>query len=265
MSKQLDAIETLMEMNRTTARTLTNVLETNTADYAYISEALALLNEQFHILLQQKEEMQSGRIVFSEDEELADKRMVLKQEEGSEMSGTACRTDDNVAAERDKKRGRGAVKKHYLKDDALKPSFLSSVRHIFLEYYAGGKMFRLPNGGEAKAPSLLACLYDIGIKRGLTSAEAPMRDFSDMVAAVARECPNASDFDTAYNTIQKAIKEWNPLTGQVAEQLYCTNARLHRIDPSDVPTDFKKRYVAWMKLYGQVEKMLDESDQTKAQ
>ena len=56
MSTRLDTIQVLIRLNREAARELTKVVETTSADFVHIGKAQEALQEQFHLLLQQKEE-----------------------------------------------------------------------------------------------------------------------------------------------------------------------------------------------------------------
>ena len=106
--------------------------------------------------------------------------------------------------------------------------------------------------------AFLACLYDVCIKCGITSPEAPVSDFSNMVKQAAQQCPNAKSFKTAYNTIQKAVREWKPLTGNEAHY-YGINVRFHKLKPKDVPQEYKATYNRWLTLYMQVEQIYKET------
>lgn len=242
MNTQLDAIQSLIQLNRKTLRELAEVADTTSADFAHISKAQDALNEQFHILLQQKEETEAM---------IAAQESLDKTTPSDTNSSSTCTTTE--------KRGRGAVKQFYLKDVSQKISFVAHLQRIFIANYIPGKKFRLMDGSEVKAPSFLACLYDLGIKLGITSPEVPVRDFCDMVTKAATECAktheNVMDFNTAYNTVQRATKCWKPFTGKDASLLYCTTVRLHEIVASVVPAAHRKDYEAWMALYDHVEQI----------
>lgn len=59
MNTQLEAIQELIRINRDAMQELTKVAETTSADYVHIDNAMRMLGEQFHILLQQKEELET--------------------------------------------------------------------------------------------------------------------------------------------------------------------------------------------------------------
>ena len=59
MNTQLEAIQELIRINRDAMRELAKVAETTSADYVHIDNAMRMLGEQFHILLQQKEELET--------------------------------------------------------------------------------------------------------------------------------------------------------------------------------------------------------------
>lgn len=242
MDVQQDTIQNLIQLNRKALRELAEVADTTSADFVHICKAQDVLNEQFHILLQQKEELEQEEVLITESNESA--------------------TTLSAAPIIDKeKRGRGAEKQHYLKDNSQRSIFIAHLQRIFLTHYIPGKKFRLMNGSEIKAPSFLACLYDLGIKSGITSPEVPVRDFCDMVTEAATECAktcdNVKDFNTAYNTVQKEIKRWNALTGN--NQLYYTNIRFHLIVPSSIPSVQKDKYDTWCALYKHVEQIYHET------
>ena len=156
------------------------------------------------------------------------------------------------------KRGRGALKMFYLKDESLKKAFLAQLKRIFREYYSAGKTFTLPDSTEAKAPDFLACLYDIGIKDGITSPEAPVYDMNCLLKEAAEACENAQDFNTAYNTLQTTVRKWRLFTGNEASY-YCVNVRFHLLKPQDVPSEHKDEYRRVLHIYSQVEQIYKET------
>lgn len=244
MNTQLEAIQSLIRINRDAMRELAKVAETTSADYVHIDNAMRMLGEQFHILLQQKEEQESIAI--------ATERKVMCK------TNTPCVMPTAPNAIENEKRGRGAEKQFFLKDESLKPAFLAQLKRIFTDRYTPNKTFLLPDGTEAKAPAFLACLYDVCIKCGITSPEAPVSDFSNMVKQAAQQCPNAKSFQTAYNTIQTAVREWKPLTGNEAHY-YGINVRFHKLKPKDVPQEYKATYNRWLTLYMQMEQIYKET------
>lgn len=239
MNTQIEVIQSLIQLNRKALRELAGVADTTSADFVHIGKAQEALNEQFHILLQQKEEAERAEAAMAETQE-----------------GVAPTL--SVTPETDKeKRGRGAEKQHYLKDNGQRATFVGHLQRIFCAHYIPGKKFRLMDDSEIKAPSFLACLYDLGIKLGITSPEVPVRDFCDMVTEAATECAktcdNVKDFNTAYNTVQKEIKKWNAFADN--NHLYYTNVRFHRIDSANVPDDLSDTYNTWCALYSQVKQI----------
>lgn len=229
MSAQTELIQNLIRLNRQAARELAKVEMTTSADFSHINQSLSVLNEQFHLLLQQKEE----------------------QEMATPVEPIAARKQDSPK----EKRGRGATKQFYLKDKDGEEAFIAQLQRIILKYYQEGKKFFLPDGTIVSAPCFLACLYDLGIKHGLNSPEAPVKNFADLVEAAASRCPNALDFNTAYNTLQKATKRWNPLIEKREKQLYGITVRFHQIQPADVSDSQQESYTTWQTLYTQVEQI----------
>ena len=249
MDTQLELIQTLIRINRDAMRTLAKVAETTSADYVHIDNVIHLLGEQFHILLQQKEELETkAEEVVTEAAEVTNEVAEMVQRTAVRL----CMAQEPQVTDSVNKRGRGAVKTYYLKDDSLKPAFLAQLKRIFQQYYHVGKTFTLPDGTEANAPDFLACLYDIGIKDGITSPEAPVFDMSCMLKEAAEACENAQDFNTAYNTLQKAVRKWKSLTGNES-RYYCTNVRFHTLNPQDVPSEYQAAYNRWHNLYIRVE------------
>lgn len=241
MDAQLDTIQTLISINRKALRELAKVAETTSADYLHIDTAMKLIGDQFHLLLQQKEEM------MAKDEEV----VPAEQEPQGMAQGT-------LAATTTQKRGRGAEKEFYLRDENLKPAFIAQLKRIFQRHYTAAKTFTLPDGTEAKAPDFLACLYDIGIKYGVASPEAPVYNMSCLLKEAARDCPNAQNFTTAYNTLQTTVRKWKHFTGNEA-RYYCVNVRFHKLKPEDVPSDYKDEYHRVLLIYTQVEQIFKET------
>lgn len=239
MDTQLESIQTLLRINRDALRALAKVAETTSADYVYIENAMNLLGEQFHILLQQKEELMAN----TEESQI----ITIQQSMAYEPY------EPQIAAPINK-RGRGAVKSFYLKEESLKPAFLAQLKRIFQAYYHAGKTFSLPDGTEAKAPDFLACLYDIGIKDGIASPEAPAYDMSCMIKEAACACENAQDFNTAYNTLQTAVRKWRRFTENEA-LFYGITIRFHKLKPQDVPLEHQADYNRWLNLYTLVEQI----------
>ena len=56
MDTQIEVIQTLIRINRDAMKELAKVAETTSANYLHIDNAIRMLGEQFHFLLQQKEE-----------------------------------------------------------------------------------------------------------------------------------------------------------------------------------------------------------------
>lgn len=259
MNAQTEVIQSLIRMNREATRELAKVEETTSADFAHINQALATLNEQFHILLQQKEEAaivtaEEGEIITSSGPSGNARARTSIGAMGKSHTASPSETSSDTSNIYKEKRGRGAEKQFFLKDESLKPAFLAQLKCIFTDRYTPNKTFLLPDGTEAKASAFLACLYDVCIKDGITSPEAPVSDFSNKVKEAAQECPNAKSFKTAYNTIQTAVREWKPLTGNEAHY-YGINVRFHKLQPEQVPQDHRAAYNRWLALYSQVERI----------
>ena len=241
MDAQLETIQTLISINRKALRELAKVAETTSADYLHIDTAMKLIGDQFHLLLQQKEEMMAK-----------DEKVVPAEQEPQGMA------QGTLAAATTQKRGRGAEKEFYLRDENLKPAFIAQLKRIFQRHYTAAKTFTLPDGTEAKAPDFLACLYDIGIKYGVASPEAPVYNMSCLLKEAARDCPNAQNFTTAYNTLQTTVRKWKHFTGNEA-RYYCVNVRFHKLKPEDVPSDYKDEYHRVLLIYTQVEQIFKET------
>ena len=249
MNTQLEAIQELIRINRDAMRELAKVAETTSADYVHIDNAMRVLGEQFHFLLQQKEEL--------------DTTVDMTEPKVNNGASGLCETSSDTHIIYNKeKRGRGAEKQYYLKDEQFKPAFIAQLKYIFTNHYSGSKQFCLPDGKKVKAHYFLACLYDLGVQLGITTSEAPVKDFCEIVKNAAAECTEATDFNTAYNTVQKALKLWNPFTGLNASQLYCTTVRFHQIEPSAVPDVHKAEYLEWQSLYSHVAKIYETTEQS---
>ena len=241
MDAQLETIQTLISINRKALRELAKVAETTSADYLHIDTAMKLIGDQFHLLLQQKEELGAK----------AEEEVQAEQQPQGMAQGL-------LAAAPTRKRGRGAEKVFYLRDENLKPAFIAQLKCIFQRHYTAAKTFTLPDGTEAKAPDFLACLYDIGLKYGIASPEAPVYDMSCLLKEAARGCPNAQNFTTAYNTLQTTVRKWKYFTGNEAHY-YCVNVRFHKLKPEDVPSDYKDEYRRVLLIYTQVEQIFKET------
>ena len=241
MDAQLETIQTLISINRKALRELAKVAETTSADYLHIDTAMKLIGDQFHFLLQQKEELMAKAEEVVPDEQ--------------EPQGMA---QGPQAATPTQKRGRGAEKKYYLRDETLKPAFIDQLKRIFQRHYTAAKTFTLPDGTEAKAPDFLACLYDIGIKYGIAYPKAPVYDMSCLLKEAVCDCPNAQNFTTAYNTLQTTVRKWRHFTGNEA-RYYCVNVRFHLLKPQDVPSEYKDEYRRVLHIYSQVEQIYKET------
>lgn len=241
MDAQLETIQTLISINRKALRELAKVAETTSADYLHIDTAMKLIGDQFHLLLQQKEELMAK----------AEEEVQAEQQPQGMAQGL-------LAAAPTRKRGRGAAKEFYLRDENLKPAFIAQLKCIFQRHYTAAKTFTLPDGTEAKAPDFLACLYDIGIKNGIAYPKAPVYDMSCLLKEAARGCPNAQNFTTAYNTLQTTVRKWRHFTGNEASY-YCVNVRFHKLKPEDVPSEHKDEYRRVLHIYSQVEQIYKET------
>lgn len=78
-----------------------------------------------------------------------------------------------------------------------------------------------------------------------------------MLKEAARECPNAQNFNTAYNTIQKAVREWKQLIDN-EDRYYGINVHFYNLMPESVPHDHKSTYNHWLNLYTQIEQIYNE-------
>ena len=140
MDTQLELIQTLIRINRDAMRTLAKVAETTSADYVHIDNVIHLLGEQFHILLQQKEELETKAAeVITEAAEVTNEAAEMVQR----TAVRPCMAQEPQVSDSVNKRGRGAVKTYYLKDDSLKPAFLAQLKRIFQQYYQDRKSTRL--------------------------------------------------------------------------------------------------------------------------
>ena len=129
MNAQLEAIQILIRINRDALRELAKVAETTSADYLHIDNAMRMLREQFHILLQQNEELEAIAIT---DERKATSRTHVTE---------PCAMPTMPYNTETEKRGRGAEKQFFLKDETLKPAFLSQLKRIFTDRYTPNKTF----------------------------------------------------------------------------------------------------------------------------
>lgn len=81
---------------------------------------------------------------------------------------------------------------------------------------------------------------------------------SCLLKEAARDCPNAQNFTTAYNTLQTTVRKWKHFTGNEA-RYYCVNVRFHKLKPEDVPSDYKDEYHRVFLIYTQVEQIFKET------
>ena len=102
MNTQLEAIQSLIRINRDAMRELAKVAETTSADYVHIDNAMRMLGEQFHILLQQKEELETT--VITTERKAACKTHAME----------TCVMPTAPNATENEKRGRGAEKQFFL-------------------------------------------------------------------------------------------------------------------------------------------------------
>lgn len=224
--------ETIMALQRQTRealRQLAEVEDISASGYAHVSNAQHALSDHMQLLLQLKEE-------------------VTKLHSSPSPAADRLPSSESVDTE---KRARGGQKQFYLLDNTKREEYSAHIRTLFTQHYdPSTRRFVLPNGTQVKAPLFLACIYDLGIKTGLSSPGAPVKDFADIVKEAAKDTPN---FTTAYNTIQNVIKQWRNYIG--AQGYGVLDLHLHTIKPSSVLREYRSQYEADLEVYRQVEEL----------
>lgn len=189
--KDLDkSFVALQRKIRETQRELTSVEDLSSADSLHVNNAVQILTEQMNLLLQLREELSSVLAAAS-----AAPAAELPTGQG------------NASAEA---RGRGGVKQNYLLDDSRRDDYICLLRTLFRNHYQPETGRFLVGSRLLKASLFLACVYEIGIRDGLASADAPVKDFAEMVGIAGADYPS---FITAYNTVQTVVKKWRDLIG----------------------------------------------------
>lgn len=87
MNTQIEVIQSLIQLNRKALRELAGVADTTSADFVHIGKAQEALNEQFHILLQQKEELERAEAAIAETQESVTPRLSATPETDKEKRG----------------------------------------------------------------------------------------------------------------------------------------------------------------------------------
>lgn len=222
-------IITLQRNIRDAQRQLIDMENLSAADYKRISQAQHILNEHMQMLI-----------------ELKDKVMQFVASPCPQPS------IENLPQIEVDKRGRGGVKQFYLIDNTKREDYVAQIQTIFENYYDDdSRWFILPDGTTIKSPFFLACLYDLGIKNGIASIDAPVKDFALIVQEATKNKPSVT---TAYNTIQSITKSWRRFVGDRA--YYDRTAHLFALNPKDVVPQHAEEYHASKNLMDKIQKEL---------
>lgn len=218
---------------RETQRELTSVEDLSSADSLHVNNAVLILTEQMNLLLQLREEL-SALIASPSAPPAAE----LPVGQGSASTEA---------------RGRGGVKQNYLLDDSRRDDYICLLRTLFRNHYQSDTRRFIVGERAVKAPLFLACVYEIGIRDGLASADAPVKDFAEMVGIAGADYPS---FITAYNTVQTVVKKWRDLIGP--RGYGDRTIHLFSLSEADVLPDLLPRYRADLEVLHLISSLLHE-------
>lgn len=227
-------LQKLLEQNRKALHELVEVTDVASADFVHVSDAMSMLNEQMHLIMQMQYEAREAAVVSAS-----------AGAEGNTSSpiGTTAHTLKS-------KRLRGGQKQYYILDPQARADFSSHIGQIFKHYYRKDKTFELPDGTIVNAPRFLALLYFLGIKLGLTTGDAPVNDFYLLVKEGVA-CLDGIDFYTAYATVQRETRTCRSYVSDTSR--YDTTILLHTIVPSQVLPRHRNAYTRDITLLTQLE------------
>ena len=219
MSTTQDTIQQLMKLNRESLHLLVDVECVTPEDHARLCEVQTRLSEQINLLMQLRDE-----------------------------SGGALRHSPRQLVCHNRP---GAGKGSYLNGTISREEYISLLKRIFQTSFNAGGKFVLPDGSTVSGHRFLACLYDIGISRGIATASRQVKAFFDLVSEAVRDTPAAGSFQTAYNTVQMQIRRWRDFVP--LEKNSDGEVLLHNIEPFSVRPEHRTDYSQWMQLRDKVE------------
>ena len=158
------------------------------------------------------------------------------------------------------KRGRGRAKGRYLCDDAYEPLFRQHLACIFREYYIkDGDAFRTTDGTSTISASVfLACLYSVGVERGITAPSPSVKPMTDIIDDLFKPISSPhriASYITSYKTIMAKVNSWRDLVNRQKRNL--AHLYLHDITPADLVHDQRAAYEKWLQAFHEVERIYD--------
>ncbi|MGM9798681.1 MAG: hypothetical protein ACI3ZY_14120 [Parabacteroides sp.] len=146
-------------------------------------------------------------------------------------------------------RGRGAVKRPYLRPEVNETNYLTLIQSV-IQRSREENGFRMIDGTLLKPSLFLTCLYEAGIQRGYASEGAPVKSFMELIDQVT-DVP----IGTAYNTIQRIIRDWRCFAGD--HQIYNNTLHLHTMHPDDVLPSHQAEYAQCLSALRKVNTLMD--------
>ena len=146
-------------------------------------------------------------------------------------------------------RPKSRSKSGYLLPEASERVFLATLRCVFDKTYDGDG-FSLPSVGKVRASLFLTSLYEVGIKRGFARKGASVKDFFYLVRQV-----EPSHFGTAYNTIQRTVRDWRRFAGDA--NVYTLDRHLHTMRTEEVLPQKSEAYAYCKSCLEAVERVFE--------
>lgn len=225
--------------------------DASSACYGFLQLCQQSLNEAQNVMRQLSDELEQPSASAASPQPAGEHD---PQHESTQEELTDSKTPDLP------KRGRGRAKGRYLRDNTYEPQFRQHLVSIFSGYYIEeGDAFRSADGTETLSASVfLACLYSVGVERGITAPSPsvkPMTDIIDDLLKPTSSPHHIPSYITSYKTIMGKVNDWRTLVTRQKRNL--AHLYLHDIIPSDLAEGQLEAYEDWLHALHEVERIYD--------
>lgn len=243
--------------------------DVSAASYGFLQQCQQSLMEAQNVLMQLRSELREQPSTTSRPIGMYDPSDKARRPDVLAHTSRRLDSDDSISEEGTKvteptstipKRGRGRAKGRYLRDEAYEPMFREHIVSIFHEYYIeDGDAFSTTDGtGTISASIFLACLYSVGVERGITAPSPsvkPMTDIIDELIKPTSSPHHIPSYITSYKTIIAKVNDWRTLVTREKRNL--PHLYLHDITTRDLADGQLSDYEDWTHALQEVERIYD--------
>lgn len=234
--------------------------DVSTASYGYLQECQQSLSEAQQVMMQLQNELAQASVSAGSGDQssgLNPRHVPAQTVQPAEaiLPSTGGGGGGSIP-----KRGRGRAKGRYLCNDDYKPRYRQHLVNIFRDYYIqDGDAFRTTDGSPAISASVfLACLYSVGVERGITAPSPsvkPMTDIIDDLFKPTSSPHHIASYITSYKTIMAKVNDWRNMVTRQKRNL--AHLYLHDITPEDLAPGQHPAYEEWLHALRQAERIYD--------